>query len=45
MYDINTHMTPNNKTSQINLTYNKKTLFDHAKQQVTRGRMGGTASG
>jgi hypothetical protein len=32
-YDINNHMAPNNNTSQINLTYNKKTLFNNAKQQ------------
>jgi hypothetical protein len=30
---LNSHITPNNNTSQINLTCSKKILFNHAKQQ------------
>jgi hypothetical protein len=36
LYDIDCHTTPNNNTSPINLTSNKKTLFNHTKQQNTK---------
>jgi hypothetical protein len=47
IYDINIHTTPNNNISQINITSNKKTLFNHVKQQnkVARERVGGAAGG